>query len=212
VYYYNAGSQWRIFNQDLAAMPFNAAFNVLVPNLDTSVFVHKATAANIAGHITSLDHPLTNGTPNAIVFVTPNWNPGGVGAMYDDHPVGVYYITGKWRIFNEDGAAMPVDAAFNVYVTKAGPGVFIHTATAGNSGGDYTILDNPLTNNNPDAIILVTQNYSPSGVYNPHPVGVYYSGGRWRIFNQDITAIPANAAFNVYVYGNYKGFLPLVVR
>ena len=39
-------------------------------------FVHVATAANITSNWTTIDHPLTNGNPNAIILVTPNWNPG----------------------------------------------------------------------------------------------------------------------------------------
>jgi hypothetical protein len=215
VYYF--GSAWRIFNQDLTAIPVNAAFNVLVPNPDTSVFVHTATAANISGHTTILDYPLTNGRPNAILLVTPNWNPGGVGGTYDDHPIGVYYDSGKWIIFNQDGAAMPVGAAFNVAVPTAGPGVgvFVHTATPSNTGGNVTAIDNALTNRNPNAIILVTPNWNPGGVggtYNSHPIGVYYDGSKWAIFNQDIATMPVGAAFNVYVFGNYKLYLPLVIR
>jgi hypothetical protein len=212
VYFYNADSQWRIFNQDLASMPLNAAFNVLVPHPDTSVFIHKATVENTSGHITTIDYPLLNDNPGAIIFVEQNWNPGGVGGTYNDHPLGVYYILGKWRIFNEDAAAIPVGASFNVYVATPGQGVFVHSATAANSSNNRTILDNPLANNNPDAIVLVTQNWTPSGVYNAHPIGVYYSGNRWRIFNQDLSTMPANAAFNVYVYGNYKISLPFIRR
>ncbi|MBU1877357.1 MAG: hypothetical protein KJ734_00240, partial [Chloroflexi bacterium] len=42
-------------------------------------FVHTTTAANTSGNYTYIDHPLTNNNPNAIVLVTQNWNPGGVG-------------------------------------------------------------------------------------------------------------------------------------
>jgi hypothetical protein len=219
VWYSSIVSQWAIFNQSLTAIPVNAAFNVLVPNPDTSVFVHKATAANITAGLTTIDYPLTNGNPNAIILVTPNWNPGGVvGGMYDDHPIGVYYVSGKWGIFNQDGVAMPVDAAFSVFVPVAGPGVgvFVHTATSLNTGGNSTAIDNALTNGNPNAIVVVTPNYDPGGVcpcvYNNHPIGVWYNGSQWAIFNQDHAAIPVNAAFNVYVVGNYKLYLPLVIR
>jgi hypothetical protein len=36
-------------------------------------------------------------------------------------------------------------------------------------------------------------------VYNNHPIGVYYFSGHWTIFNQDLAAIPLNAAFNVMI-------------
>ena len=99
-------------------MPVNSSFNVSVPTAGAGVgvFVHKATAPNITSNWTTLDHPLTNGNPNAIVVITPNWNPGGVGGTYDNHNIGVWYDDRKWAIFNQDLTAMPVDAAFNVYV------------------------------------------------------------------------------------------------
>ena len=82
-------------------------------------FVHTATAANITSNWTNIDHPLTNDNPNAIVLVTQNWNPGGVGDTYNNQPIGVWYnsIHGKWAIFNQDNtSSMPVGADFNVIV------------------------------------------------------------------------------------------------
>jgi hypothetical protein len=176
-------------------------------------FVHVATAANISGNLTIIDHPLTNGHPNAIVLVTPNYNPGHVGGTYDNHPIGVYYNGSQWTIFYQDLAAMPVGAAFNVIVPTPGANVFVHTATVGNSSGNATFINNPLTDGNPNAILFVTPNLNPIGVccvYDDHPIGVYYTSGRWAIFNQDVAAMPVDAAFNVLVY--YKLYLPLVMR
>lgn len=85
----------------------------------SAAFVHRAIPSNISGHITTIDNPLTNGQPNALVFVTQNFNPGAVGpSVYNPHPFGVYYYAGKWTIFNEDIAAMPVNAQFNVLVIQ----------------------------------------------------------------------------------------------
>jgi hypothetical protein len=87
----------------------------------TPVFIHRATPATITLHVTKIEHPLCNGDPNAILIVTPNWNPGGGAGVYDNHPIGVYYEdppTARWHIFNQDGAAMPVGAAFNILVVK----------------------------------------------------------------------------------------------
>ena len=164
-------------------------------------FVHIATAASILSNATVMDHPLTNGNPNAIIIVTPNWNPGGVGGIQNDHPIGVEYTGGQWWIFNQDGAAMPTGAAFNVIIPTTN--VFVHTATA--VSGDHTFIDNTLTNSNPSAIILVTPNQNPGGIcpcVNANfPIGVSYSGAdsKWEIFNQDGTAMPLNASFNVFV-------------
>ena len=208
VYYKSPAGPWAIFNQDHVAMPVGAAFNVIIPPPGANVFVHTATSFSC--NCTIIDDPLTNGNPNALVFVTPNWNPGDVGGTFDDHPIGVLYNAGQWLIFNQDLAAMPVGAAFNVFVPPAGPNVFVHTATAGNSTDDYTVIDNPLANGHPNAMVLVTLNgFGPDDI---HPIGVYYKSiaGRWAIFNQDYAAIPVNAAFNVLVYNQL--YLPLVIR
>jgi len=85
----------------------------------TAAFIHRATAANISGNYTIIDHPHSNGDPNAVLIVTPNWNPGGVTPnTYNNHSIGVYYSSGKWRIFNQDQLAMPENAAFNVLIIK----------------------------------------------------------------------------------------------
>jgi hypothetical protein len=177
-------------------------------------FVHVATAANSSGNVTVIDHPLTNGHPNAIILVTPNFNPGHVGGTAENHPIGVYYVAGQWTIFYQDHATIPLGAAFNVIIPTPGANVFVQTATVGNSAHDYTSIDNPLTNGNLGAIVFVTPNYNPGGgvggTYDNHPIGVYYSFGRWTIFNQDGAAVPLNAAFNVLVYNHLH--LPLIVR
>jgi hypothetical protein len=201
VYYYDG--LVRIFNQNLANMPANAAFNVYVPTPEAGAFVHRAVAANIIDNSTFIDNPLTNGNPHALLFVTANWNPNGAGGTYNNHPIGVYYWNGKWEVFNQSQSAMPINAAFNVLVPEPGVNVFLHKATSGNINANFTIIDHPLTNGNPNARLLVTQNWNPGGgigVYNDHPIGVYYyEGGTWRIFNQDLAAMPVGAAFNVMV-------------
>ncbi len=207
VWYYGWAKKWAVFNQDLAAMPSGADFNVLVATTDSAAFIHSATAANIYGNSTYIDHPLTNDNPSAIVLVTPNWNPGGVGNTYNDHPIGVWYssVAKKWAIFNQDGASMPDGAAFNVLIPSVDTSVFVHMARAGNITGNWTYIDHPLTNGDPNAIVFVTQNWNPSGMgptYNGHPIGVWYDDweGKWAVFNQDDTSsMPDGAAFNVLV-------------
>jgi hypothetical protein len=76
----------------------------------------------------------------------------------------VSYDGSKWRIFNQDGVAMPVDAAFNVIIPTTGAGVFVHSATVSNRSGDYTRIDNPLTNGHPNAVVFVTPNLDLGGV------------------------------------------------
>ena len=85
-----------------------------------AVFVHRATPENISANSTYLDNPQTNDDPDVILYVTPNWNPGGGNGTYNEHPVGVWYdsTAQRWAIFNQDREPMPDGAAFNVAVLE----------------------------------------------------------------------------------------------
>lgn len=168
--------------------------------------LHAATAANGAGsYITRIDNPLLDSQSEANPVATPNWNGGGAGVP-NDNAFGIYYFGGKWRLFNEDQVtAVPLGAAYNVFVPAAGGGSFRHVSSAANSAGFSTQLDDSSINNLPDRIILATQNWSAgSGVYNAHPIGLQYvpgASGRWQIVNIDQAAgggMPLDAGFNLY--------------
>ncbi len=112
--------KWAIFNQDRAAVPAGTTFEVVIPPASES-FVHRAEPDNTFGNTTYLDDPLTNGSPGVPVSVTQNWNPGGGGGVYNDHPVGLFYDEDedRWAVYNLDEARMPEGAAFNIAVSKS---------------------------------------------------------------------------------------------
>jgi hypothetical protein len=84
----------------------------------TPVFIHRATAANTSGNVTTIDHPHCNGEPNAILIVTHNFSRDTAVDRYERVPVGVWYDGLRWTIFHEDVSAMPVGRAFNVMVVQ----------------------------------------------------------------------------------------------
>ena len=153
-----------------------------------------------------VDNPFTNGNPSARVLVTQNWNPDGEAGHYNPHNIGVSYDGKRWRIFNQDGAAMPFGASFNVRIEGDAPPV-----VAPASASSRVYIDDAVANSNPDAVVLATAGFnsrvsrfgSSRGVYNPHPIGVDYNSQkeRWFIFNEDVASINAYASFNVKVYG-----------
>lgn len=199
---------WAIFNQDTGvAMPVGRSFAVYSPLagrtgvFENVSFTHSATAGNIVGNSTEIDNARTNSQPAAILQVTPNWNPGGSGGTYNDHRTGVWYNAGRWLVFNQDLAAMPNGAAFNVFVAPTGsPNSF--TRVVGASSSDV-LLDHPLLNENRCAQALVTHNYAPGNVYNDHAFALRYVNGRWWIESVDPgrPTFPVGAAFNVTVNG-----------
>jgi hypothetical protein len=199
-FYISAQKRWAIFNQDVAAMPAGAAFNLAYGHeiADAPLCAHTATAASITTNHTLVSCESGADTATTRLIVTPNWNSPGSG-VYVNHPLGVYHVGSNWYIFTQDKAAMPLNATFNV--ARGGPG-FTHVATAGTITTNYTILNHPAINGKPSALLQVAPNWNPggaSGVYNNHTIGVFYisSSGRWAIFNQDKAAMPLNAAFNV---------------
>jgi hypothetical protein len=167
-----------------------------------ATFTHRATDENSRGDYTYISDPSMNGNPDAIVLILRQSN---VGSTSYNHNIGVWYEGGarKWAIFNQDRAAVPAGATFEVVVPRASAR-FVHHARLMNTAGDYTYLDNRLTNGEPDALLSVTQNWNPGGgrgVYNDHPVDTVYDAQveRWAIYNRDNVSIPKGAAFNVAV-------------
>jgi hypothetical protein len=184
------GSRWAIFHEDLTAIPVNAMYNVVVGD----GFVHHATAANTSSYITTIDNPYANGNPGAILIVTPNWNPGGGFGVYNDHPISVWYDGSHWTIYNEDFAAIPANAAFNVEVSPFGS--FVHVAMS--TTGDASYFTNPLAAP-AGAHAVITHNFGPHFVYDTKHTGVYYGIGTWAVFLEDRTAMIPNAAFDVFI-------------
>jgi hypothetical protein len=191
-------------------LPVAARAGTGVVPLQTSHFIQVTTAANTTGYSTLIDNAATNDQPNALLFVTLNEDPGGVGGEEDDSPLGVAYDGGddEWAIFNEDASAMGVGLAFNVLVVPNSTSTaFVQTATVSNSAGNLTRIDSAATNGKPKAVLQVTQ--VSTGAFEDNPVGVWYdtADDEWTVFNENQaqmdTAGPA--VFNVLVGSAHTG-------
>jgi len=95
------------------------------------------------------------------------------------------------------GAALELSGG--VVVSGSVRPAFRHVATAGTITSNWTVLSHPLLDNAPAALVYVTPVYTGSAVYVNSPLGVFYAAGTWRIFRQDLAAMPVNAEFNVLV-------------
>jgi hypothetical protein len=89
---------------------------------------------------------------------------------------------------------------------------FVHRATGANSRGDYTYLDHPSINGDPDAVVLVvpaSSRRNAGGDAYGHNIGVWYEPGerKWAVFNQDLAPVPAGSAFGVVVPPAGRGFV-----
>ncbi len=168
-------------------------------------FVHKATEGNSRGDYTYISEPRIDRDANAVVFVAPTSVQENLRSDSYPHNVGVWYEPQKrkWAIFNEDRAAVPEGATFNVTVPQASAS-FVHRAKPDNISGTFTYLDDPMTNGEPDAVLSVTQNWNPgggTGIYNDHSIDTVYSTnrGKWAIYNNDGAPMPEGAAFNITI-------------
>lgn len=73
---------------------------------------------------------------------------------------------------------------------------FQHIANTNNINSNSTFLNVEGLNNNPNAIIIVEYDAANS-IANPHPVGVWFNGSKWAIFNQDKAPMPAGLTFQL---------------
>lgn len=206
IFYYLG--HWQVYNETTRAIPYNSGFNVVKPTAHGTAFRHKITEIPLY-NFSDIDNPASNGDTNAIVFVTHVYSLSDSANIYDTVPLGVWYnpVTQKWSIYNErPGSIMKHKMMFNVFVADTTGGrAFIHTSTISNTGGDRTLIDHPLLNGNPDAVIIVQHNWNPhgllNGTYDSIPIGVYYNGSNWAVYHQDGTDMPAGLSFNVLIAG-----------
>ena len=188
------------------------------PSASAIVAESNSTAATTAALIGRITSPSPGGESAGVRGI--NEGTGGTGfGVYGSQAGGGYGVfgiapsglgvsgvsttgTGVWGssasgnggyFSSTSGDALVVSG--KIKVSGTAPAAFIYTATA--PAFQSTIIDNPATNNNPTAILIVTQHWE--GTYNPHPIGVFYASGKWRIFNEDIAEMPLNAKFNVLV-------------
>ncbi len=195
----------------------------LVAAQGTKVYKDVFTTSGTGQTFITLNRPSLNNKPNALVYVIHNM---GNGTKINFYTAAEYDAASKrWRIVSvKNGgsynANIPNNANFDVLVFDDGtmptqaataPQVtaFSFTATASNTSGHIATINHAATNNKPDAIVIV---YAVLGIANSHQVGVWYNNGKWKIYNEDLVAMPANTKFNVLVFsktgaigvGNYS--------
>jgi hypothetical protein len=189
----------------MAAMPAQPALAAVTV---TSHFIWDAPGNGT--FVSPIDNDATNGEGNAMLFVTPNYSAGGVcGCVAQTVPVGVIYNLfggARWSITNLDESTnIAAGSTYNVLVVQnANKKVFVQTATTANTLGGATYINSPLTNDNPNAMILITPNIDPDGTnefVNDHPVGAYYNPTlkQWGVLNEDGSSMGIGAHFNIMI-------------
>ncbi len=203
VYYDPGENKWSVFNEDGTNMVVGTSYNVYIANGAAITHTHNGSAIHPDPVYSIVNHPVLNGNPAAIAVMTTYWNPFGVwnnanyGFWYDD-------IDNEWIIYNEALTAIPADAGFFVAAENPNVASMRHQATAGNITVNWTRINHPLLNGNPNAVFVFSHNWGVSGqtsnVVLNKTLGAWYTGSNWAIYTEDITAMPENATFDLLIY------------
>jgi len=198
---YGGGNMWVIYNEDQSPMQESTSYNVYIAGTEANVITYTATGGS---YFELVDHAYLNNNPSAKIVITNDFE-----GSYNPGTFGVYYAADKWGIFNEDGTTpIPAGFTFNILLEPGllshSPSIsYNHEATSGNISGNWTEIDHPLLNNNPDANFVATHNLSANGLntWFNHPLGVWYRTGtqRWTIFTEDSTTFITGPTFNIAI-------------
>lgn len=121
-FYYDTDLSKRgIYDENASpSIPDGAAFKVLINGVGVTRFSHMATAANISGHITTIDNAALNGNPDATFVFTHYWGVNGPTSQVSlDAVTSIYYDGSFWNIYCEDfTTSMPENIAFDIIVAS----------------------------------------------------------------------------------------------
>jgi hypothetical protein len=164
-------------------------------------FTLTTSAANIISSKVSINMPGLNGNPLAIIVATPL----GRTATLNPHPVGAWYYSGKWNIFNTDHAVMVPGLNYKIqYYPTPGPNQFLHVISRQNLGAEGSVIDHPALNNNPNAQFQILQNHAPdnrAGHLNASEAAAVYNPGtgKWYIASVNGRPLNQNSAYNIVI-------------
>jgi hypothetical protein len=165
-------------------------------------FTLTTSGANITSSQALINLPELNGNPNAIINVIPQ----GTTSSVNTNPLGVWYYTGRWYVFNTNFNPMLPGLIYKIqYFLMEGPNQFLHLVTQANLGAEGSYIDNPALNNKPNVQFSIMQNHSPdmrAGSWrNPNAAKTGYNiaSGKWYITNVNGQPIQKGCAYNIII-------------
>lgn len=188
-------------------MPVGAAFNVLILAAAKKV---NASPINSEQYYTVL--PTAKGRPDAILLFTHMGNPYPKSdSIYVEKNQALDYPASsdpkdpnfnKWYIYHVDNSP-PLAAGYFIVDTATipvalGAVALSHTATAGNSSGSATKISESAALHSASNVVFISQVQPEPGAGKVR--GVYFSGGDWVIFNEDISDMIVGDKFNVLMF------------
>jgi hypothetical protein len=157
------------------------------------------SAANTSGATTTLNHPALNGKPKLNPILSRRWT-----SVYNTAPLGLRYnaSAGRWTVQTQDGSAIPNNLNFDLLLA---PGAKRVISSALNS--EYNRSYFTVAAGKPAALVHATHMRNPSSLYDgvqmTKPFGVWYDSGKWTVYTEDSSAMPA-VAFNMVDVTNLK--------
>jgi hypothetical protein len=155
-------------------------------------FVQAASGKGGSASLSLLNIPRSS-----VVHVTAVSNPSP-GA----HPAGVMWDGKGWAIFNNDKADIADGATYLICVRAPSAAAFVYRASLTDTSSNSCILKHPLLDGRPEVRPILTSVWNPNGatgVNNPHPIGAWWTGSHWAVYNEDRAPMPAGAAFHIEV-------------
>ena len=195
---------WILYTEDGAPFVQNSAYFIYVPE-EAYSYVHESTVDNNSTFFTYTNNPLTNSDEDKLVFVT-HLNRFATDKV--DYNLGMFFDVGigVWNIFNESFTTLPIPRSYHV-ATSGEEGLlgYKHIMNDLNTIDNYTALDHPLLNGNPNAKFVFTHDGTfHSGVnFLDMTVGAYYFEAyeRWLIYSEDESEMfpTTQGAFNILI-------------
>ena len=80
---------------------------------------------------------------------------------------------------------------------------FKHQANTANITSNYTVIEHPSLDNNPNAKFVFTHNWGQTGdssnVVLDKTLSLWYTGSHWSIYTEDLSAMPENISFDIVI-------------
>ncbi len=196
LWYDSSAQRWTIYNEDLSAIVEGAQYFVYIAQDPNDVITHVASVANQNSgqpYYTILDPTIFGSNPGPFATFSHYYNENSV---YNDGLEGFFYDTffgsNSRNIYEEAGFDIPEDAAYRILVSGSGTvAKFTHEATAANTLYNYTLIDHPNLNGNPNATFVFAHYWGINGagseVNLAGQIGAWYSttANQWGIYYED---------------------------
>jgi hypothetical protein len=220
--------RWFIYIEDGLPFPTGASFNVLVAP-STKVYATPLNTQSDQIFF-ALGKGAPSAFFFITHFLNPNLTFPNSSGVVVRHDTGIGYnsttaegqsVYKDWYIGTEDLSVSEAAAFFvfngtpyakqrhiNAFTFTSFPGNNMSSVVTSNNSGTPIIagvggisLDNPLINNNPNAVLFVTHNLSNGSAFN-NVTGVYYNGAAWYIINPNVNAASGFGAetFNILAF------------